>query len=392
METIRPLTAEDLPSAWALEMQAFNVAPSDHEPFRDEGGAERFVGAFDGERLVASCEYHRLGQFFGGRRVPMGGVASVVVAPEARGGGLASRMLALLVERMRAESLPISTLYPATPALYRSLGWEFAGHWTTYEMPVERLRGVARPDTGRVRPAEASDLEAIERVRVGLMAERNGAVDRGDWALPIYRRRLPQLFAYVSLDAAGEIDGALIYRHVPIAGTEEYDLDVRELFAASDAGLDTLLWVLASSSSVARRAFYRGWLDEALSGRLPELKPQVRHQQRWMTRVLDVPAAIKAHGAPPAMQGRVVVRVRDAMVEANDDTFAIEVSEGEARAEPVREDAGVTLGIGALSSLYTGHASSASLARLGWLEGEAPERALLDAIFAAPPPAMVDDF
>ena len=79
METIRTLTADDLPAVWALEMQAFNVAPSDHEPFRDEGGAERFVGAFDGERLVASCEYHRLGQFFGEKPVLIAKMAGLNV-------------------------------------------------------------------------------------------------------------------------------------------------------------------------------------------------------------------------------------------------------------------------------------------------------------------------
>ena len=263
METIRPLEADDLPAAWALERQVFNVDVKEHETACDAAGADRFVGAFDDHGLVASCEYHRFGQFFGGRRIDMGGVSSVVVAPHARGGGLASRMLRLLIERMRNEQLSIASLFPATPALYRSLGWEFAGHWTLYSMLLERLRGVPRPEVGRVRLATPDDLTAIERLRTRLSAEHNGAIDRGKWASEIYRRRFDDLHTYVHLDEAGEVTGALFYRHQPLGlGTEDYDIDVREIFAADAEGLNALLWVLASSSSVAREALFRGWLDE----------------------------------------------------------------------------------------------------------------------------------
>ncbi len=395
METIRTLTPDDMPAAWQLDQQIFNVDPKQHETARDPDGADRFVGAFDGDTLVAICEFHRFGQFFNRRRIPMGGVASVVVSPEARGRGLASRIMAFLIERMRAEGLPISALYPATPALYRSLGYEFAGHWQLYSVPVARLRDVRRPEQGRVRRATAGDLEAIEALRVRLAAERPGALDRGDWAVPIYRRRFDDLHAYVSLDASGAIDGALFYRHAPISlSTEDYDLDVRELFAADAGALSALLWVMASSSSVARDARFRGWPDEPTAWLVPELKPSIAIHMRWMLRLLDVAGALEARGAPPGLTGRVALRVYDALVAENEGDFVLALEDGEVSVAREAGERVVELDVGALSALYSGHTSCAALARAGRLAGGDPARdwALLEAAFAGAAPAMVDDF
>lgn len=396
METIRTLTPDELPAAWALDQQIFNVDPKQHESARDPDSAEQWVGAFDGDHLLAACEFHRFGQFFRGKRIAMGGVSSVVVSPEARGRGIASKMMTFLVERMRAEGLPISALFPATPALYRSLGYEFAGHWTLYSIPLARLRDVSRPEAGRVRRANANDLEEIEALRVRLAADRQGAIDRGRWAVPIYRRRFEDLHTYVSLDDQGAIDGALFYRHAPLKGlsTDDYDLDIRELFAADPSALAALLWVAASSSSVAREAYYRGWLDEANAWLVPELKPHIVIQNRWMLRILDLQSAISARGGPPGFTASVPIRLHDPMIRFNEGGFVLHFADG--RAEAKREDTllPVQLDVGALSSLYSGHTTCAALARAGRLEGGDPDRdwPCLDAAFAGGLPAMVDDF
>jgi predicted acetyltransferase len=395
LETIRTLTPDDMPAAWTLDREVFNVDAKLHETARDPDGADRFVGAFDGDTLVAICEFHRFGQFFGGRRIPMGGVASVVVSPEARGRGLATRMMRFLLERMRDERLPISALYPATPALYRSLGYEFAGEWTRYSAPVARLRDVRRPERGRVRRATVDDLPAIEALRVTLAREHPGAIDRGDWALPIYRRRFEDLHTFVSLDEAGEIDGALFYRHAPIPpGTLDYDLDVRELFAADATSLSTLLWVIASASSVARNLLYRGWPDDPAAWLVPELKPSIAIRMRWMLRLLDVPAALEARGAPAGLSGGVGLRVHDPLLGDNQADFGVTFEGGAARVTRGSTDSPVELDIGALSALYSGHTSCAALARAGRLGGGDPARdwAMLEAAFSGIAPAMVDDF
>src|SRR5260370_399260 len=53
----------------------------------------RWLGAFDGSRLVAAARYHDMVQWWQGRCLPMAGVASVLGAPEDRGRGTGRRMV-----------------------------------------------------------------------------------------------------------------------------------------------------------------------------------------------------------------------------------------------------------------------------------------------------------
>ena len=70
----------------------------------------------------------------------------------------------------------------------------------------------------------------------------------------------------------------------------------------------------------------------------------------------------------------------------------LSLSKGEGRLERGGEG-GVSLGIGALSSLYSGWASTATLAKTGLLRGGSDEqRARLDAAFAGPTPWLLEEF
>jgi len=63
-------------------------------------------------RVVAGLILIPMGQFFGGRSVPMHGVAGVGVAPEARGQGAAAELMRCALREMPAAGFPISGLYP----------------------------------------------------------------------------------------------------------------------------------------------------------------------------------------------------------------------------------------------------------------------------------------
>ena len=59
--------------------------------------------------------------------MPMAGVAGVKVAPEERGRGIGTAMMAALLEEIGERGFPVSALFPTTAALYRAAGWERAG-------------------------------------------------------------------------------------------------------------------------------------------------------------------------------------------------------------------------------------------------------------------------
>ena len=141
---IRPLTPD---RGWDsyLDLTMRSFGPSDETRLRTTIEpamvAGRCLGAFDGGQLVGSALYHDLRQWWHGRPVPMAGVAGVQVAPEYRGQGVGRAVMTALAEHMAERGYPLSVLYPATMTIYRSLGWEIAGHLHEAVMPARALFG-----------------------------------------------------------------------------------------------------------------------------------------------------------------------------------------------------------------------------------------------------------
>ena len=79
------------------------------------GLIEHMLGTYEGGRLVGRLMVLPVGQFFGGRPLPMGGISEVVVAAHARvAGGVGQALVDAALERMRAHGEVVSALGPAT--------------------------------------------------------------------------------------------------------------------------------------------------------------------------------------------------------------------------------------------------------------------------------------
>ena len=126
--------------------------------------AGRCLGAFDGDRLLGTALYHDMRQWWHGRPVKMAGVAAVMVAPEYRGQGVGRALMAALADLAAERGYPLSVLYPATMPIYRSLGWEIAGHRHEAVLPGRALSSLPRPDVkaGIRRPGPGDAAEVLE--------------------------------------------------------------------------------------------------------------------------------------------------------------------------------------------------------------------------------------
>jgi hypothetical protein len=71
-----------------------------------------------------------------------------------------------LTELMAGRGYPLSALYPATMTIYRSLGWEIAGHRHEAVLPSRALAVMARPEPGAAagirRPGPADAAEVLQ--------------------------------------------------------------------------------------------------------------------------------------------------------------------------------------------------------------------------------------
>lgn len=394
---IRALRPSELEQAWELDRDAFHAPAWRRELFLRLDPA-RVIGAFEGGRLCAMAAAHPLAQYFGGRPVPMGGLASVAVAPDRRGGGLAKQVCAAALRAMRERGEAISSLYPATTSLYRALGWEVAGLYVWHKVAPAALRALPAPARRSLRPASLEEIALLRGCYDRVASGTPGFLARSD----AWWQRLAAAWkghsVYVALGEGGGVDGYLVSLQLDgeygaLGGP--FRMAVRELVAATrDAALS--LWGLCGSwSSQVSDLYAVGAAEDSLLFAAPEQVLQTLAQIRWMTRIVDAARAVAARGFPDGLELEVPVSLLDSVLPENHGAFVLRVRKGQgelARAARAAADA-PRLAIGGFASLYTGFAPTARLDRAGLLEGGSPgARAALDAAFAGPTPSCQDEF
>jgi predicted acetyltransferase len=399
----RRLRPDDLEQVWLLDAQVFNSDPAHREGFLSLADPERFQGAFHRGRLAAMANALPFGQFFGGRRVAMGGLCSVAVAPEDRGCGLAVLVCRASLRDMHERGESISTLFPGTTSLYRKLGWELAGAFVIRHIEARILRTLPLPAAGRIRRATPEDLPVMKELYERLAPRTNGFLDRCRNSWYFAEERWDSYYTYLALDADGEPSGYVVYEQLPpLPDRFGYTVKVRDLVALDRDALSSLHWLLGSSSTQAAVVEYRSSPEDVLSLVLGEQEERVHGDLRWMVRVVDAPLAVSQRGYPAGLELEVplVLSERaacrdDAPLAANAGAFTLLISKGEGRLERRRsaDAAAPTIEIGGFASLYTGWAQSTTLERAGLLVGGTPEaRALLDAAFGGPTPWLPEEF
>jgi predicted acetyltransferase len=318
---------------------------------------------------------HDYAQFFGGVAVPMGGLASVAVTQYARGRGVASALLDAALSAMREGGQCVSALFPSVAPLYRSRGWEQVGVLQWLDLRIDRLLrfGDSRLD---LRPATEDDLpamlEAYREVAVGI----DGTLDRRTSGFHA-KELLVGPIGDVAVDAEGHVLG-----YVSGERARNDVLVINELVATDATTAAGLLGAIGSWAGQLEQVAVRV-LDMTTCRQLLPLP--MRYQARfqpWMLRVVDFPAAVAARGWPTAALLRpftVDLEITDKHAPWHAGRHRLVVDEDGVRCEPGGSGAVRLAGQG-LGPWYAGSASTAALRRLGLLDGDPAQAALLDAL------------
>ena len=389
---IRPLRQGDAEQAFQLRISAFSDATratyDADEIYAPD--AHRLV-AVDGHRVIGHLAVWPVQQAFLGTAVPMGAVSAFAIAHDQRGRGIGSGMLAAALDHMADAGLPVSTLYPSTPVPYHRWGWEFAGEHVRRRVPTRALLEIPAP-AGPVtlRPYEPADLDALVEIRDRLALAEPGALVGGRrWLARALQPDPdePDLTVVAVRDARA---AGLLLAAKTASDTSIYGLHLREVFGEDRDIERALLRCVGHHHTVADATVLRSRPGDPLLYELASLTRPDPDSEHFMTRLVDVPAAIAARAWPP-VSAQVELDITDDRRPGNGGRFVLEVGEGAASLTP--GGAGrAAIDVGALASLYTGFASAGGLARAGRLRAGPDAVAALTEVFTAPAPAMRDTY
>lgn len=387
---IRPFTEDDTDEVHVLAMRAFSSRPGTPvDPERPRVPNERrLVAELDG-RVVGHIGAWELGQWFGGRRVPVAGVSAVVVAPEVRGQRVGSTLLRAGMEAALERGEPVATLFPLTRAIYRSHGFELAGEHPYATVTTAALAGLPAPSNEvRVLPGSADDLEEMAALDRALAPAEPGGLDRPT-AFAARNLRPGEHDRVVLARRGDELTGYVVYGHEAAEPGRDrfFRLEVRELVGRDADTLLALHRILGSHVSGAETVALPVAPQEPLELWLPEQAwRRPRTAWRWMSRLLGPSAAVAARGWPDHAEVACELDLVDPVWPDRGGAWTLEVSGGEGSL--TRGGGGrVRVDVGALASWFTGYQSATRLARYGRLHGgDAATLTALDAATVGPVP------
>ncbi|WP_203992722.1 GNAT family N-acetyltransferase [Sphaerisporangium rufum] len=383
----RPFRADDEMFVRGLRRQSF-TAPLDVELWSRHG----HVLEHDGTR-VAALLARRVAQWVGGRSVPCVAISSVMVDLPRRGGGVMAELLGPVLRRHADGGAAISTLTPSAMAPYRRAGYEVAGHRFRFHAASRSLRlGAERDD---IRWFQPGDVDRLAEIYDGFARRGNGPIhrDRQWWHSHILPRvRSGETFAIVA-ERDGEPTGYALWDQVeaPRPGEPAYlhRVRAREIVWSTVSAAHALLHALARAGSPGEEISWIGSPSDGMAGFFDD-PVLVDWARPWMTKILDLPAALSARGYSTALDLSVVLGINDAGIAR---TLRLAVRGGRAHTEEVTVAPHVTMDASSFASIFTGRSTGREAQALGRLQAVSPEVVeRLDALFAGPTPWLFEHF
>lgn len=383
-----PRDEQELAAAADIMTQSYAMAPAAATAWSQRVGQTNLRLQRDGGRVAGTLVFIPMGQWYGGRHVPIVGVGGVGVSPVSRGHGTATRLMQNVLREARATGAPLSTLYPATQPLYRRVGYEHSGARFEVRVQVPMLDVSER--TLSLRPIEAKDEAAITACYQRFAQGRQGWLARGPYVWSrVYAPRDGTANGYLVEGASG-VEGYLFVVRKPLTGWKQ-ELFLSDVAATTPAAARRILSFLGDHRSLVGEAVWYGGADDPLLLHLREQSYTVKLDMHWMVRVLDVAKALEARGWPAGLSGTLHLEVEDDLFPENRGRFVLEVADGAAR---VRKggDGSLRLDVRGLSPLYTGYQSADALRMAGKLEADDATVRAAVALFSGPQPTIRDMF
>lgn len=384
----RSLPQEDAKQLGLILGQCFNSPPDSEDTYLERIGVGNFRSIYRSGVLAGGLATIPMGQWWGGQRVPMTGLAAVGISPEHRGSGAAIALLQHTLQELHANGVSLSALYPATQRLYRKAGYEQGGTFCVWSIETGAIQVQERLLPWR--SVALSDPTVFHDLYQQQAKQHNGHLDRHPtiWQEIVKAGDREGLYAY-TLGTVDEPQGYVIFSQKSSEGGGI--LRLRDWVVLSSAAGRAFWTFLADHRSTVDQVRWRGAAIDSLTLFLPEQSAQFKRIERWMLRIIQVKSALEKRGYPPDLQTELHLDIQDDMLPENNGTFVLSVAHGRGEVSPGgRGD--LRLGIRGLAPLYSGLFSPTQLQRVGYLDGSDAVLAIATQIFAGSPPWIADFF
>jgi predicted acetyltransferase len=308
----------------------------------------------------------------GGRQVAMGGVTSTAVLPTYRRRGLLRKIMGAMLEDCRSRGEFLAGLSASEGTIYGRYGFApatFQHRWEVRRTDVAFRSDFTDPgELELVDGALAASVwpvlhERVRAVRVGEVSPLPGKWDGlasdglpADGSGPAHH--------LVHRDAAGEVDGAAIFR-LPWSPDPEWAGELRvEAFEALTPDAYRAVWGLLLDFDLTKRVVAaRRPVDEPLRWMLtnPRALKLTRTRDNLWLRILDVPAALEARTY--AATDSLVVEVADELYGGG--RWRLDAAPDGASCTATSGAADLSLSVNELGSLYLGGVRASELAYAG---------------------------
>ncbi len=384
----RPLADDsDIQQLKALDAQCFLGTGNDADTYFAQVGVEAFRSIWQGDDMIGGLSILPMGQWWGGQRVPMGGIASVGIAPEHRGKGGAIALMRSAVQELYDRDIPLSVLYPATQRLYRKAGYEQGGTRCAWEI---RTGSIHLQERSLPLTPMAPEPDILGPTYARYAAGYNGLCDRhrSIWLQRTQPKSDETVYAY----RVGTVDhphGYIVFTQSRHSG--QGTITIRDWAALTVEAATTLWGFLFSHRSQINRIQWVGGAVDPMLPVLPEQSAQMTDQEIWMLRIVNVPRALEARGFPPAANAELHLKIHDDDIDANTGAFTLSVANGRGTMQPGGQG-NLAMSIRGLAALYAGFHSPSRLRWMGWLSGSDDSVAIAQHLFMGASPWMSDFF
>ncbi|MDZ8109056.1 MAG: GNAT family N-acetyltransferase [Nostoc sp. DedQUE12a] len=379
---------QDIQQLAVIFKQCFVNALGGEEAYMNQIGVENFRIIRESQQLIGGLATLNMGQWWGGERLPMTGIAVVAIAPEYRGSGGAIALMQHTLKELYAKGIPLSALYPAVQSLYRKVGYEQGGSWYIWEVATNAI-GV-REQPLPLQPVVPINHQVFHELYQQQAKLTHGYLDRHPaiWQRLIEPDEKEMTYAYF-IGTKDQPQGYTIFTQEQTQNGEI--IVVKDWVLKTAAATQTFWSLLASHRSQIQRVRWKSSAIDTLTLALPEQTAKILTQFRWMLRIVDVVKALSMRGYPSGIETELHLEIQDNVIDANNGKFILSVANG--RGEVTKGGKGeLQLDVRELAPLYTSLFSPYHLQIAGKLHGTETAISAATQIFAASSPWVADFF